>query len=335
MVLSLSGPQRAAVVFAQLDDTRAHALLRALPENEVVRLLAELAQLPALGTDDVAAVMSEFAARTIAIRQVRQGGIDVARRWLEERLGHSRAAEVLAEFDTLTTAQPLDYLNSIDPALIAGFLQDEHPQVTAVVLTSIDSEHAARVIDRFPQDLATDVVRRIASMGSVPPAVVQQMAESMEGRLANLRRTGMGENVAGGIATAAAVLNNVDRTAEQDVLSRIEAIDPELAEHIRTEMFVFDDVLQLDDQTLQVVLRNVNLRDMALAVKTATPEAYDKFVRNLSERAAADLEEELSSLGPQRLSAIDAAQTAVVKAARELADAGTITLGRANDELVY
>lgn len=334
MGLTLTGPQRAAVVFAQLDDLRAQSLLRALSENEVVRLMAEVAQLPAVGPDDVQAVMSDFTTQAVAFRQVRQGGIDVARRWLEERLGQSRAAEILSGLEAVAATQPLDYLNLIEPGQIAGFLQDEHPQVTAVVLANIDSERAARVVDRFNQDLACDVVRRIATMGPVPPGVVQQMAESLESRLSNLRRSGMGETASGGVATAAAVLNNVDRASEQDVLTRIEATDPELAEHIRNEMFVFDDVAQLDDMTLQVVLRNVNVRELALAIKTVSADVRDRFVRNMSERTAADLEEELGSLGPQRLSAIEAAQTAVVKAARELADNGTITLGRANDEIV-
>lgn len=334
MGMTLTGPQRAAVVFAQLDDTRANSLLRSLSENEAVRLLAELAQLPAIGPEDVSSVMAEFTTQAVAYRQVRQGGIDVARRWLEQRLGQSRAAEVLSELETIATNQPLDYLNFIDPSQIAGFLLDEHPQVCAVVLANIDAEHAARVVDRFPEDLASEVVRRIATMGPVPPAIVQRMAESMESRLAALRRSGKSESVVGGVATAAAVLNNVDRAAEQEVLNRIEASDPELAEHIRNEMFVFDDVLQLDDQTLQVVLRAVNLREMALAIKTATPDVRDRFVQNLSERTAADLEEELQSLGPQRLSTIEAAQSAVVKVARELAESGDITLGRANDEII-
>jgi flagellar motor switch protein FliG len=334
MGMTLTGPQRAAVVFAQLDDTRAQMLLRALSENEVVRLLAEVAQLPAVGPDDVKTVMSDFATQAVAFRQVRQGGIEVARRWLEQRLGQSRAAEILSGLESVATTQPLDYLNFIEAGQIAGFLQDEHPQVTAVVLANIDSEHAARVVDRFNQDLASDVVRRIATMGPVPPMVVQQMAESMESRLSNLRHSGMAESGVGGVATAAAVLNNVDRASEQEVLTRIEASDPALAEHIRNEMFVFDDVVQLDEMTLQVVLRNINVRELALAIKTVVPEVRDRFVRNMSERTAADLEEELGSLGPQRLSAIEAAQTAVVKAARELADNGEITLGRANDEIV-
>lgn len=331
--MRLNGAQRAAVVFAQLDDERAHALLKVLSENEAVRLLAELAQLPALSTDDVTAVMNEFAAQTAAYRQVRQGGIEVARRWLEERLGSSRASEVLSEIDSLSVTRPLDFLNHIETSQIAGFLSDEHPQSAALVLANIDSEHAARVIDRFDEDVATDVVRRIATMGPVPPAVMQHVASALEGRLSALR-SGMGESVSGGVATAAAVLNNVDRSSEQEVLTRLEESDPDLAEHIRNEMFVFDDVVALDDAALQAVLRAVGLRDIALAVKTATEDVLEKLTRNLSERAAADLTEELQSLGPQRLSAIEAAQTVMVKAARELADSGEITIGRANDEIV-
>jgi flagellar motor switch protein FliG len=331
--MKLNGAQRAAVVFAQLDEDRAHALLKVLSENEAVRLLAELAQLPALSTDDVAAVMDEFAAQTAAYRQVRQGGIEVARKWLEERLGSSRASEILSEIDSLSATRPLDFLNHIEASQIAGFLSDEHPQSAALVLANIDSEHAARVIDRFEEDLATDIVRRIATMGSVPPAVMQRIAEGLESRLSSLR-SGGGESASGGVATAAAVLNNVDRASEQEVLTRLEQSDPDLAEHIRNEMFVFDDVVALDDGALQAVLRAVGLRDIALAVKTASEDVLERFTRNLSERAAADLAEELQSLGPQRLSAIEAAQTVIVKAARELADSGSITIGRANDEIV-
>lgn len=332
--MNLSGPQRAAIVFAQLDDVRADALLKTLSDNEAVRLLAEVARLPVLSSEDVALVMSEFATKALSYRQVRQGGTDVARRWLEERLGATRASEVMSELDLSRVTRPLDYLNDMDPTQVAGFLSDEHPQVVALVLASIESEHAAKVIDRFDNDLAADVVHRIATMGPVPPSLVEEIARRLDGRFSAAALGSSGESTAGGVAAAAAVLNNVSPASEQDMLDRIEATDPTLAEQIRNEMFVFDDVVQLDDMTLQVVLRNVNLRELALAIKTVTEDVREKFLRNVSERTASDLEEELSSLGPQRLSAIETAQTAVVKAARELADSGTITLGRANDEIV-
>ena len=332
--MSLSGPQRAAVILAQLDDDRAQVLLKSMSENEVVRLMAEVARLPSVTSDDVAEVIAEFTHEAGAYLQVRQGGIEVAQRWLQDRLGISRAAEVMSEIETMATNEPLGFLNRIEPAQIAGFLSEEHPQTVALVLANIRQEHAARVLDRFDQQPAADIVRRMATMGSIPPAVVQRVADELEHRLANILRTGSARSDVGGVTAAAAVLNNVDRGAEKEILAHLEATDPELAEVIRAEMFVFDDVVQLDDITLQTVLRSVVLKTVALALKTATPDVVEKFMRNMSERAADDLREEIQSLGPQRLSVIEAAQAAVVRAVRELGDSGAITIGRANDELI-
>ncbi|MGH9088189.1 MAG: flagellar motor switch protein FliG [Acidimicrobiales bacterium] len=332
--MTLTGPQRAAVIIAQLDDERAHLLLKAMSENEVVRLMAEVARLPALKAEDVAEVIADFTNEAGAYVQVRQGGIDVAQRWLQDRLGIGRAAEVMNELEMMASNEPLGFLNRIEAAQIAGFLTDEHPQTVALVVVNINHEHAARVLDRMDEEVATDIVRRMATMGAVPPATVQRVADELEHRLANLLRTGSAHSEVGGVSAAAAVLNNVDRGAEKEILSRLEATDPELAEVIRSEMFVFDDVVQLDDVTLQEVLRSVVLKDVALSLKTAGPDVVDKFMRNMSERAADDLKEEIQSLGPQRLSVIEASQGAVVRAVRELADSGSITIGRANDELI-
>lgn len=332
--MNLTGPQRAAVILAQLDDERAHVLLKAMSENEVVRLMAEVARLPSLTSDDVMAVIADFTNEAGAYLQVRQGGIDLAQRWLQDRLGMSRAAEVMSELEMMASNEPLGFLNRIEAGQIAGFLADEHPQTVALVLANIHHEHAARVLDRLDEEVATDIVKRMATMGAVPPMMVQRVADELEHRLANLLRSGSARSDVGGVSAAAAVLNNVDRGAEKEILSRLEASDPELAEVIRSEMFVFDDVIQLDDGTLQAVLRSVVLKDVALSLKTASPDVVEKFTRNMSERAADDLREEMQSLGPQRLSVIEAAQAAVVRAVRELADSGTITIGRANDELI-
>lgn len=333
--MRLSGPQRAAVVVTQLDDARAKILLNAMSEADAIRLMIEVARLPALTSDDVHSVTSEFTDATGAYLQVRQGGVDVAHRWLVDRLGPMRAAEIMADLNVAVVEDPLGFLNRIEPAQIAGFLEDEHPQLIAIVVANIYHEHAARVLDHFEHDLASEVVRRMATMTPVAFALVRRIGESLEQRLASvLRGGGSAAAATSGVSAAAAVLNNVDPAVEREILQQIEAEDPELAEVIRGEMFVFDDVAQLDDTTLQTVLRNVVMKDVALALKTATPETVERFLRCMSERAADDLREEISSLGPQRLSAVEAAQTAVVKSVRELADSGTITIGRGNDELI-
>lgn len=331
--MNLTGPQRAAVIVAQLDDDRAHQVLRSLSENEVIRLMAEVANLPSLAVDDVRGIVEEFTTETGAYLQVRQGGMELAQRWLHDRLGGARAAEVMAELELMAKDQPLAFLNRIDPSQVAGSLADEHPQTVAVVLANIFHEHAARVVDRFDQDRRPDIVRRMATMGSVPPQSVQRIADELTNRLSAVLRAGGPADV-GGVTAAAAVLNNVDRAAEKQILASLEQTNPDLAEVIRSEMFVFDDVVQLDDVTLQWVLRSVVLNDLALALKTATPDVVERFMRNMSERAGDDLVEEMASLGPQRLSVIEAAQATVVRAVRELADSGTIVIGRGSDELI-
>jgi flagellar motor switch protein FliG len=332
--MNLTGPQRAAVVIAQLDDNRAQALLSTMSESEVVRLMSEVANLPSLTAEDVRIVMSAFTMETVAYHEVRQGGIELARRWLEGRLGPSRALEVVSELESLAAPQPLAFLNRMEPSQIAGFLAEEHPQTIALAVATIHHEHAARVLDRFDEEVAADIVRRIATMPPIPSVIVQRVSEALEERLSTVLRAGLGESQMGGVPAAAAVLNNVDWGAEKELLARLEAIDPELAEEIRDEMFVFDDVVKLDDLTLYTVLRSVALRDVAMSLKSADPEVVEKFMLCLSERAATDLVEEIQSLGPQRLSAIEAAQGALGRTVRELAESGAITLARANDEII-
>jgi flagellar motor switch protein FliG len=332
--VNLTGPQRAAVVMSQLDDTRVKILLKSMSENDAIRLMVEVARLPPLTVDDVRAVTTDFTSAAGAFLQVRQGGVEVARRWLQERLGPVRASEIMADLSTAVTDDPLNFLNKIEPAQIAGFLSEEHPQTIAIVVANIHHEHAARVLDHLEKGLSADVVRRMATMTPVASPLIRRVADTLEQRLANVMRSGGSVGITSGVSAAAAVLNNVDPAIEREILQRIETEDPDLAEVIRGEMFVFDDVAQLDDMTLQTVLRSVVLKDVALALKTAGPDVVERFMANMSERAADDLREEIQSLGPQRLSAVEAAQAAVVKAVRELADSGTITIGRGNDELI-
>lgn len=332
--MKLSGPQRAAVVITQLDDFRAKSLLKSMSENDAIRLMVEVARLPPLTADDVKMVTTDFTSAAGAFMAVRQGGMEIAQRWLQERLGALRAAEVMADLSTAVADDPLHFLNKIDPAQIAGFLSEEHPQIIAIVLANIHHEHAASVLDHLEKGVAADVICRMATTTPVASPLIRRVADTLEQRLANVMRGGGSVSVASGVSAAAAVLNSVDPAIEREILQRIETEDPELADVIRGEMFVFDDVAQLDDMTLQTVLRSVVMKDVALALKTAAPDVVERFMANMSERSADDLKEEIQSLGPQRLSTIEAAQTSVVKAVRELADNGTITIGRTNDELI-
>lgn len=329
----LTMPQRAALVLAQLDDDRVQRILASMSEMEVVAIVAEMAHLPVMRAEEVEEVIAEFEDAAGALVQVRQGGIEVARRWLRERLGAGRATEVLAELQSLTQEHPMMFLNRIEPQQLVGFLADEHPQTVALVLASLHADRAAAVIEKIEEEARVEIARRMAIMGPVPPEVVQKVADELESRFSTLAYTGGGPE-SGGVSSVVALLTNTARTTERQILGGLDQIDPELAERIRSEMFVFDDVVALDDASLQVALRSVSMKEMALALKGKSQQVVEKVTSNLSSRAAEDLLEDLAAMGPQRLSVVESAESAVVKAVRDLVDGGEITIGRGSDELV-
>jgi flagellar motor switch protein FliG len=331
----LTGSQKAAVVLAQLDTERSTKILRSMSEHEVVDLLSTMATLPTLGPEDVRRVLSEFNTHATAAVQVGQGGVDVARKLLRERLGPVKAEEVLDQFVEASYTHPLSFLHRIDPQQIASFIGDEHPQLIALVLSHLPPDSAAQVIACLEESMRTDVARRIATMDRISPEVVQEVAAFLEEKLAAVLRAGAtGGNEMGGLSSIVAILNQTERASEQQILSELETSDPELAERIRNEMFVFDDVAALDDRTLQQILRNVVPKDLAVALKNVPDTVREKFLRNVSERAAQDVNEEIDLLGPTRVSQVEAAQSAIVKTVRELEVSGEIVLARGDDEFV-
>ncbi|MHB8263619.1 MAG: flagellar motor switch protein FliG [Acidimicrobiales bacterium] len=332
--VALLGPQKAALVIAQLDEEHAQRVLKGLSETEVIDLIAEMASLPALEPHVVRTVLGEFLEQAAVLFQVKQGGIDVARKLLEDRLGRARAEEIISELEMGDQVHPLAFLNKIDPLQVASFLADEHPQTIAVVLAHLSSDDAARVLAEMHEQLRVDVARRIATIGRIPPEAVSQVAEVLERKLANLIRSGVVITEIGGISSIVSILNHSERSTEKQILSELEETDPELAEQIRNELFVFDDITNLDDRTLQRVLRNVVAKDLAVALKGVSDQVRDKFLLNMSERAQEDLTEEMEILGPIRVSQVESAQQAVVRVVRELESAGEIVLVRGDEQLV-
>jgi flagellar motor switch protein FliG len=336
MTATLTGSQKAAVVLAQLDTTRAAKVLRAMSEQEVVDLMSTMATLPTLAVDEVRRVLNEFHLHASAKAQVGQGGVDVARKLLKERLGSAKTEEILDRFVEANYSHPLAFLHRIDPQQIASFLGNEHAQLVALVLSHLPADSAARVIANLEESTRTGVARRIATLERVSPDVVAHVAEFLEQKLAAVLRAGTttATTETGGVSSIVAILNQTERASEQQILAELEQSDPELAEQIRNEMFVFDDIASLDDRTLQQILRNVVPKDLATALKPVSDEIRDKFLRNVSERAAQDVLEEVDLLGPTRLSQVEAAQTAIVKIVRGLEASGEIVLARGDDEFV-
>ena len=331
--MNLTGSQRVATIIAQLDSERAQRLLRQFSENESIAVLSELARLPALSADEVRSVVGEFSMELSRYVQVQQGGVELAERFLKERLGPQRAAEVLSELKVGSDDHPLAFLNSVEPAQIASFLADEHPQTVSLVLANVYPEMAARVLEHMTEERAADVVRRFASLAKVPFETLSQVGGILRSRMTSMPARAASAT-SGGVPAAAAVLNHVERGLDREILKLIEQHDPDMVEKIREEMFVFDDILDLDDAAIQQVVRAVTLRTLALALKNANGEFVEKIKRNSTERFLVDLEEETQSLGAQLLSKVQEAQANVVRSVRALIDDGTINVRRAGDELI-
>ncbi|HTW99074.1 MAG TPA: flagellar motor switch protein FliG [Acidimicrobiales bacterium] len=328
----LTGQQKVAVVLAQLPTETSASILKALSDEEAVELSTEIANLPALERSVVEDVIAEFVSRVNAVRAVGQGGLDRAKAILAETLGHERAAEVLAHMQSKVAVGPLAFLSHAEPSNVVPLLVDEHPQTVAVVLAHLPAGDAASLLDVMPPEFRAEVVERIATMERVAPEAISQAASVLASKLRGLGS--QGSSTPGGIPSLVEILTRADSSTEKQVLAELDARDHALADAVRQKMFTFEDTLKLDDRTLQEVLRRVAVSDLALALKGSIDDrdVLDKVKRNLSERAAKELDEELEVMGPVRLSAVDGAQGNVVRAVRELESEGAITLTRGDDE---
>jgi flagellar motor switch protein FliG len=330
---SLTGRQKAAAMLVQLGSDQATRVLREMSDIEVVVLVGEVAKLPPLDIEVVRELVDEFIQAIAVVRSVGQGGIDAARRVLRERLGSARAEELLTRLFGPAGSGPLAFLNSIAPATAANFLSNEHPQTVAIVLAHLSSDNAAEIMAVFDDSLRAEVAERIGRMSRVSPEVVRQAAGVLERRLSNFLESN-DSMASGGVGSLVNILNHSDRQAEKQILSYLDETDPELAEEVRSRLFTFEDITTLDDRSLQLVLRHVTAKDLAVALKGVSREVKSKFMKNMSTRAAAELEEEIDVLGPTRTSLVENAQAEIVRIVRDLESAGEIIVARESDELV-
>ena len=331
---SLTGQQKVAVVLAQLRQETSAAILKALGDEEAVTLANEIANLPPLDRDVVARVVEEFIGKVNTTRSINQGGFAFARRVLAAAIGEERAAKVMPTMGSNAAAGPLAFLSQADPSNVAPLLVDEHPQTVAVILAHIPPGEGSRLLDAMPSDFRAEVAVRIATMGAVSPEAIGIAAQQLANRLKTLGATGA--SVPGGVPALVELLNGADGSTEKQVLASLEERDPELAEAVRARMFTFEDVLAMEDRTLQLVLRGIKIPDLAIAIKGASddPEVMDKIKRNLSDRGQSELTEEIEVMGPVRMSMVDAAQSSIVRAVRELEASGEIVIARQTDELL-
>lgn len=330
---ALTGPQKAAVLLLQMGKDRSATVLRAMKESEVEELMGEIARLQGVNVDVADEVMEEFRELAVARRYVTQGGINFAQEVLEASMGAGKAREILERLQAGMVDVPFEFLRRADPRQVLTYLQDEHPQTIALVLAHMHADHAAMVLSGLSEELQADVAHRVATMDQTSPEIIARVESVLERKLSSLLQAG-DFAAAGGVKPLVDILNRSDRTTERLILEGLEGRDVELAETVRSLMFVFEDITTLDDRSVQLLLREIDGKELAVALKGVRDDVREKITKNMSERAATILLEEISMLGPVRLKTVEEAQANVVRAVRSLEEAGQIILSRGGDEFI-
>jgi flagellar motor switch protein FliG len=327
---TITGRRKAAILCVSLGHDTAAEIFRHLPGEMVEQLAVELAKTPVVEPDHADAVLNEVVQTAYAKGYLTEGGMRYAREVLERAVGPARAAEILQRLAVMIEQSPFEFLRGSSPEQIYAFLRNEHPQTISLVLAHLPSnELSANVLQLFGPEEQAEVAMRIALMGQTSPEVVKEIAAVMEAKLENVLQHEYAE--AGGVASLAQMLNNSDRATEQNILKHLAAENQELADEVRSLLFVFEDILTLDDRSIQLVLKEVDSKDLPLALRGASDEVKNKLLSNMSQRGADMLREEIEYMPPQRRRVVEEAQSRIVAAVRKLEDSGAIVIARGGD----
>ena len=305
-------------------------------DDEVEEMTINLSSMDDIAPEARTFIMDEFFQMAVENKVVTQGGIDFARGLLEKAFGPDRTIEILTRLQSNLTDVPFEFLSKADPSQVVTFLQDEHPQTMALILAHMKPTISAMVLSALPSEVQTDVVMRIATMERTPPEVVREVERVLERKMSAVFTQGF--TFAGGVKEVAEILNGIDRSAEKLIMSELEQRDPDLAEEIARLMFTFDDMIYVEDSGIQKSLREIESKDLALALKGSDEEVKEKILNNMSERARQMINEEIEFMGPVRLKTVEEAQQKIVAIVRRLEESGEIIIaGRGSgggDEIV-
>ncbi len=326
----LTGRQKAAVFLVSLGSDVSSEIFKHLREDEIEQLTFEIARLDKIEPSDKDSVLQEFQEMMMAQEFIQNGGIEYARDVLERALGTQKAIDIVNRLTSSLQVRPFDFIRRTDPSHLLNFIQSEHPQTIALILAYLDPQKAALILGGLNHSVQADVARRIAQMDRTSPDVLREVERVLERKLSTLASEDF--TSAGGIDSIVEVLNNVDRGTEKIIIEALEENDPELAEEIKKRMFVFEDIVLLDDRSIQKVLREVESQDLAKALKAVDAEVQEKIYRNMSKRASSLLREDMDFMGPIRLRDVEESQQKIVNIIRKLEDAGDIIVARAGEE---
>lgn len=327
---NISGPERAAILMMSLGEQNAAEVLKHMAPKEVQKIGVVMASLSNVPTEKVEYVLNNFVETATKQSGVGVDSDDYIRNMLTTALGEEKAGSVIDRILLGKNSKGLDSLKWMDPRAVASVVQNEHPQIIAIVLSYLESDHAAEILMHLPERARSDVLMRIATLDGVPPAALMELNQVLEKQFSG--NTGVQSSGVGGIKTAAGILNFMDGTSEAAITEAITEHDAELAEEIQSQMFVFDNLLDVDDRGIQTILREVQSEQLILALKGADDAIKEKIFSNMSARAAEMMREDLEAKGPVRLKDVEEAQKEVLSVAKRLADSGEIALGGKGDD---
>jgi flagellar motor switch protein FliG len=324
---ALTPRRKAAILCVALGPEGASKIFKHLPDDIVEKLTVEMVRTQDVGADQAEAVQREVVENAIARGYLAEGGLRYARDVLTRAVGEDRAAAILDRLSSYIETTPFEFLRSTPPDQIYAFLRNEHPQTTALVIANLPTtELAAKVMALIAPEEQAEIALRIALMGQTQPDVVKEVAHVMQAKLDMVMQSEY--SAAGGVGSLADILNKSDRGTERNILNHLAETNPELADEIRALLFVFEDLLKLDDRTIQLILKETDSKDLALALRGASEEVKERILANMSQRASETLREEMEFMPPQRRRVIEEAQTKIVAAVRRLEDAGAIFIAR-------
>lgn len=322
----LTGRQKAAILLISLGPEVSAQIFKHLRDDEIEQLTLEIANVRKVDSTEKETVLSEFHQICLAQEYISQGGIQYAKEILEKALGPTKAVDIINRLTATLQVRPFDFARKADALQILNFIQNESSQTIALVLSYLQTEQASQILSSLPPEKQASVARRIALMDSTSPEVISQVETVLEQKLSST--VTQDYTSAGGIESIVGILNGVDRGTERTILDSLEIQDPELAEEIKKRMFVFEDIVNIDNRSIQRIIRDIDNSDLQLALKVASEEVRGSIFRNMSKRMADTFREEMEFMGPVRLRDVEEAQTRIVAIIRRLEESGEIIIAR-------
>ena len=328
-----NGVQKAAILLIALGPEKSAAIFKHLKEDEIEELTLEIANTRSVSPQTKEDILNEFYQVCLAQQYIAEGGIGYAKDLLEKALGNEKAQEVISKLTASLQVRPFEFVRKTDPSQVLNFIQDEHPQTIAMILSYLSPAQSAMILGALTPEKQADVAKRIAMMDRTSPDVIKEVERVLERKLSSLMNQDY--TIVGGVDAIVGILNTVDRGTEKHIMESLEIEEPELADEIRKKMFVFEDILLLDDRAIQRVLRDVDNNDLAVALKGANEEVQGVIFKNLSKRLAAMIKEDMEYMGPVRMKDVEEAQQKIVSIIRKLEDSAEIVISRGGgDEII-